>query len=75
MYVHGTGEHTFRPPATLQEVPIDTTQPASTVHEMLTRNEVLPAPAATTTLVPGSSNLTEVVVQLFLGTEASRAPP
>jgi hypothetical protein len=32
MYVHGTGEHTFRPPATLQEVPIGTTQPAFTVH-------------------------------------------
>jgi poly(3-hydroxybutyrate) depolymerase len=71
MYVHGTGEHTFRPPATLQEVPIDTTQPAFTVREMLTRNGIAPtAPAATTTLVPGSTNLTEVVVQEYLGTEA-----
>ena len=38
---------------------------------MLTRNDILPtAPAATTTLIPGSTNLTEVVVQLYLGTEA-----
>jgi hypothetical protein len=28
------------------------------------------APATTTTLMPGSTNLTEVVVQLYLGTEA-----
>jgi poly(3-hydroxybutyrate) depolymerase len=70
-YVHGTGEHTFRPPATLQEVPLDTTQPAFTVREMLTRNAVAaPAPANATALVPGSTNLTEVVVQLYLGAAA-----
>ena len=55
----------------LLEVPIDTTQPAFTVHEMLTRNGIPPgAPAAATTLIPGSANLTEVVVQLYLGAEA-----
>ena len=71
IYVHGTGEHTFRPPAMLLEVPIDTTKPAFTVQEMLARNGISPtAPAATTTLIPGSSNLTEVVVQLYLGAEA-----
>lgn len=71
IYVHGTGEHTFRPPATLQEVPIDITQPAFTVLEMLDRNGVAPAdPAAATILVPGSTNLTEVVVQLYVGDEA-----
>ena len=70
-YVHGTGERTFRPPATLAEVPIDTTHPAFTVHEMLQRNGILPTAPATTTLVPGSTNLTEVVVQLYdVGTEA-----
>jgi poly(3-hydroxybutyrate) depolymerase len=70
-YVHGTGEHTFRPPAMLLEVPLDTTKPAFTVQEMLARNGIAPtAPAATTTLIPGSINLTEVVVQLYLGTEA-----
>jgi poly(3-hydroxybutyrate) depolymerase len=68
MYVHGTADHTFRPPATLQEVPIGTTHPAHTVREMLTRNGIpLDAPATTTTLVPGSANLTEVVVQHFTG--------
>lgn len=73
MYIHGTGEHTFRPPATLQEVPIETTQPAFTVLEMLDRNGISPAvPAATTTLEPGTTNLTEVVTQTFLGTEAFR---
>jgi poly(3-hydroxybutyrate) depolymerase len=71
MYVHGTADHSFRPPATLLEVPIDTTQPAFTVQEMLTRNGIpTDAPAATTTLVPGSGNLTEVVVQSFTGVEA-----
>ena len=70
LYVHGTGEHTFRPPATLAEVPIDTTHPAFTVQEMLRRNGIAPTAPATTTLVPGSTNLTEVVVQLYVGTEA-----
>jgi poly(3-hydroxybutyrate) depolymerase len=71
MYVHGTGEFTFRPPATLLEVPIDTTRPAFTVLEMLARNGIAPdAAAASTILVPGSSNLTEVVIQLYLGDEA-----
>jgi poly(3-hydroxybutyrate) depolymerase len=71
MYVHGTGEFTFRPPTMLLEVPLDTTQPAFTVREMLTRNGIAPnAPAATTTLIPGSTNLTEVVVQEYLGNEA-----
>ena len=55
MYVHGTGEFTFRPPATLQEVPIDTTQPAFTVREMLDRNGIAPdAPAATTSSFRGA---------------------
>ena len=60
----------FRPPATLQEVSIDTTQPAFTVHEMLTRNGIPPNASAATTLIPGSTNLTEVVAQLYLGAEA-----
>ncbi len=71
MYVHGTGEFTYRAPATLLEVPIDTTKPAFTVAEMLTRNGIAPpAPADATVLIPGSTNLTEVIVQLFRGTEA-----
>ncbi len=71
MYVHGTGEFTYRAPATLQEVPINTTKPAFTVAEMLTRNGIAPNdPAASTVLIPGSANLTEVVVQLYRGDEA-----
>jgi poly(3-hydroxybutyrate) depolymerase len=70
-YVHGTGDHTFRPPTTQQEVAINTTKPAFTVAEMLARNGISPTdPAAVTTLIPGSANLTEVVAQLYLGDEA-----
>jgi hypothetical protein len=54
MYVHGTADHTFRPPATLLEVSIDTTQPAFTVKEMLARNGIPTGGPAATTLVPGS---------------------
>jgi len=69
IYIQGTEDSGFRSPATLQEVPIDSTLPAFTVREMLARNGV-PAGPATTTLVTGSTNTTEVVAQLFLGTEA-----
>ncbi len=71
IYVHGTADFLFRSPTTLQEVPIDTTFPANTVEEMLTRNGLDPPAGpggpAVTTLVPGSANRTEVVVQLFQG--------
>jgi poly(3-hydroxybutyrate) depolymerase len=71
MYVHGTADHTFRPPATLLEVPIGTTHPAFTVQAMLARNGISPDAPAVTTLVPGSDNLTEVVIQSFVdGTAA-----
>ncbi|MGH3972512.1 MAG: alpha/beta hydrolase family esterase [Pseudonocardiaceae bacterium] len=70
IYVHGTGDYGFRSPMTLLEVPLDTTLPANTVEEMLTRNVVPPHTPSATTLVPGSTNRTEVVVQLFQGTEA-----
>lgn len=65
--MHGTADFGFRSPVTAQEVPLDTTFPANTVWEMLTRNGIpLGAPSATT-LVPGSGNITEVVIQLFQG--------
>ena len=71
IYVHGTGEFTYRAPATLQEVPTNTTKPAFTVAEMLTRNGIAPnGPAESTVLIPGSANVTEVVVQLYRGDEA-----
>ena len=70
IYIQGTTDSGFRSPATLEEVPIDSTLPAFTVREMLDRNGV-PAGPASTTLVTGSTNTTEVVTQLFLGgTEA-----
>jgi poly(3-hydroxybutyrate) depolymerase len=65
MYVHGTTDRTFRPPATLQEVPLDMTHPGFTVREMLARNNIPADAPAVTSLVPGSGNLTEVVVQAF----------
>lgn len=70
VYVHGTADVGFGPPRTLQEVPLDTTHPANTVREMLTRNLIPNAPSVTT-LVPGSTNTTEVVVQLFEGGSAA----
>lgn len=69
MYVHGTADPGFRSPSTLKEVPIDGTLPAFTVREMLDRNAV-PSGPATTALVPGGTDLTEAVVQVFRGTEA-----
>lgn len=72
IYVHGTGDSGFRSPMTLQEVPLDTTLPANTVREMLTRNLIPNAPSVTT-LVPGSVNITEVVIQLFQGGAGSQA--
>lgn len=70
-YVHGTADHTFRSPAGLHEVDIETTFPAFSVRDMLDRNGVSAGmPATTTDLVPGSANLTEVLVQTFVGTEA-----
>ena len=73
MYVHGTGEHTYRAPGSIFEVPIDTTFPAFTIQEMLDRNGIPANQPAATQLVPGSTNLTEVVVQSFQGAEAFTA--
>ena len=70
MYVHGTGDHTFRPPATLAEVPIDTTHPASRCARCSAATTSHRNAAAATTLVPGSTDLTEVVVQDYSGNAA-----
>jgi polyhydroxybutyrate depolymerase len=70
MYVHGTGDRGYRPPSTLLEMPLDTTLPAFTVQEMLGRNAIPAGLPAATTLAPGSTNRTEVVTQLYRGTEA-----
>lgn len=70
MYVHGTADRSYRPPSTLLETPLDVTLPAFTVQEMADRNGFDLGAPATTRLVPGSTNLTEVVRQLFQGAEA-----
>jgi poly(3-hydroxybutyrate) depolymerase len=71
VYVHGTADRGYRPPSTQLEMPLEQTLPSFTVTTMLERNGVAaPPPAATTTLEPGSTNETEVVQQLFTGTEA-----
>lgn len=73
IYVHGTADFGFRSPVTVGEVPLDTTFPANTVREMLRRNNLTlptdptPTVPSVTTLVPGSGNTTEVVIQLFQG--------
>ena len=70
VYVHGTADRGFRPPFSLLETPLAETLPFFTVRETLTRNGVPAGTVATTTLVPGSTGVTEVVLQLFPGTEA-----
>lgn len=69
-YIHGTADRGYRPPFTLEETALDITLPAFTVTEMLERNAIPTNAPATTRLVPGSTGVTEVVVQLFEGTEA-----
>lgn len=67
IYIMGTADSHFTSPSTLIEYPIEVTRPFYAVGEMIKRNGIpLPAVAATT-LIPGSTNLTEVVVQLFTG--------
>jgi poly(3-hydroxybutyrate) depolymerase len=69
-YIHGTADRGYRPPFTLEEAELDVTLPAFTMAEMLERNAIPSNAPATTQLVPGSNGVTEVVVQLFEGTEA-----
>ena len=68
-YIQGTADTGYRPPFTQQERKLDETLPFFTLSEMLNRNGVAAGPAATT-LIPGSTGLTEVVLQEFVGTEA-----
>lgn len=70
VYVHGTADRGFRPTFTLEETPLEETLPFFTVRETLLRNEVPSGAVATTALIPGSAGVTEVVTQLFAGTEA-----
>ncbi len=67
-YIQGTADTGYRPPFTQQEQRLDETLPFFTLTEMLNRNGVAGGPAATT-LIPGSTGLTEVVLQEFAGIE------
>lgn len=69
-YIQGTADRGYRPPFTLEETPLDETLPFFTVREMLARNEVPPGTVPEALLVPGSTGVTEVVLQLFTGTAA-----
>jgi poly(3-hydroxybutyrate) depolymerase len=70
VYVHGTADRTYRPTFVQEETEQDQTLPFFTVTEMLQRNEVAGPGPAGTELVPGSTGITEVVLQEFLGTAA-----
>ena len=70
VYVHGTADRGFRPPLTLDETDVGTTLPAFTCLEMLDRNGISRQVPADARLVPGSTGITEVVVQLFDGQAA-----
>jgi poly(3-hydroxybutyrate) depolymerase len=67
-YLHGTADPGYRPPFTQEEVDLDETLPFFTLREMLDRNAAGAGPAATT-LVAGSTGVTEVVLQEFTGAE------
>ncbi len=68
-YIQGTADTGYRPPFTQQEQKLDETLPFFTLTEMLNRNGIAAGPAGTT-LIPGSTGLTEVVLQEFVGAEA-----
>ena len=69
-YIHGTADSGYRPPLTIQETDIGTTLPAFTRAEMLDRNNIPRNAVADSQLVPGSTGVTEVVVQVFDGDAA-----
>ncbi len=67
-YIQGTADRGFRPPFTQAEQQVDGTLPSYTLQKMLARNGAVGP--ATTRLIPGSTGVTEVVLQQFSGTEA-----
>ena len=68
--MHGTAGRTYRPTFLQEETQLDQTLPFFTVTEMLQRNGVPGTGPASTALVPGSTGVTEVVLQEFLGDTA-----
>ena len=70
VYVHGTADRTFRPTFLAEETALEVTLPFFTVTEMLQRNGIPPTAPASSQLVPGSTGVTEVVLQEFVGEAA-----
>jgi poly(3-hydroxybutyrate) depolymerase len=70
VYVHGTADRTYRPTFLQEETALEVTLPFFTVTEMLERNGVPRTEPARTELVPGSTGITEVVLQEFVGEAA-----
>jgi poly(3-hydroxybutyrate) depolymerase len=70
VYVHGTADRTYRPTFISEETELDQTLPFFTVTEILQRNGVPSTDPANTELVPGSTGVTEVVLQEFVGDAA-----
>jgi poly(3-hydroxybutyrate) depolymerase len=70
VYVHGTADRTYRPTFLQEETALDETLPFFTVTEMLERNGAPRTGPARTVLVPGSTGVTEVVLQEFVGEAA-----
>lgn len=70
VYIQGTGDRGYRPPVMLLEVSLDTTLPSFTTKEMLNRNQIPGNVPAVSRLVPGSTNITEVVLQVYQGAAA-----
>jgi poly(3-hydroxybutyrate) depolymerase len=78
VYLQGTADRGFRPTFTAEEAPLEQTLPFFTLTTMLSRNglaapPVIPTAPAVTTLMPGSTGVTEVVLQLFTGGAGTQA--
>lgn len=67
IYIMGTADRGFRSPTTLQEVAIPSTYPFHSLEEMFNRNGIIPPGPAQTQLIAGSTDVTEVVAQVWAG--------
>lgn len=70
IYVQGTADTTHRPTFMFKEVIGEFTKPTHSVMEMMQRNNIPANVPSTTRLIGGSTNSTEVVIQIFQGAAA-----
>ena len=70
VYVHGTADRSYRPTFMSEETELEVTLPFFTVTEMLQRNGVAGTGPASTELAGGSTGVTEVVLQEYVGDAA-----